>query len=220
MPRAWLLAMLTLPGRCPRRAASTLALAASLLIAVNVIDPEEKAATDVDAAPMARPVDRFRRDAMHRFVIAVCLTFAMILGSSLAALGAEEAMSAATAATPSASPPAVTTAPAAPAEILLSTTFPVTRLPQGSAAVEFWLTTWEPGDTYLASEYHPTVSVGGDLVLSGAYGARSDGDVIAWRDGRKVDVPRNQEVVLHPDDAIVYLDNAANEWLRDAGDTT
>ena len=124
------------------------------------------------------------------------------------------------AATPVATPMLSTTAPTAPAERLLATTFPVARLPHGPAAVEFWRSSWEPGFQYLATEYHPSVSVGGDLVLAGAWGARSDGDIWVWRNGRIEAAPRNQEVVLRAGEAVVYLDNAANEWIRNAGDTT
>jgi hypothetical protein len=123
-------------------------------------------------------------------------------------------------ATPAASPVPRMTSPASPPERLLATTFPAARLPQGSAAVEFWRSTWEPGFEYLATEYHPSVSVGGDLVLSGEWAARSDGDILVWRNGRIEDAPLNQEVVLRPGEAVIYLDNAANEWLRNASDAT
>jgi hypothetical protein len=105
-------------------------------------------------------------------------------------------------------------------DVLLTTTFPAALLPKGPASVEFWTWSWEPGDHYFAEAYHPTVSVGGDLVLSGTYGTRSDGDIIAWRDGRYQTVPLDHEVVLNTGDGVIYLDNAANEWFRNAGDTT
>jgi hypothetical protein len=125
----------------------------------------------------------------------------------------------ATAATPAATSTLQTTAPTA-AEVLLSTTFPADRLPQGPAAVEFWRESWDVGFEYLATEYHPSVSVGGDIVLSGKWGTRCDGDILVWRDGRLEAAPLNQEVVLGPGEAVVYLDNAANEWIRNAADVT
>ncbi len=51
------------------------------------------------------------------------------------------------------------------------------------------------------------------------YGARSDGDIIAWRDCEFEDVPPGEEVVLGAGDAAIYLDNAANQWVRNAGTT-
>lgn len=115
--------------------------------------------------------------------------------------------------------PVVAKAPAMPPEVLLTTTFSVDQLPQGPAAVEFWYSNWEPGFEYLAEQYHPSVSVGGDLVLSGSWGSRSDVPLLIWRDGKFQDVPANQEVVLQPGEAVIYRDNAANEWIRNAAET-
>jgi hypothetical protein len=57
------------------------------------------------------------------------------------------------------------------------------------------------------------------VVFAGEYGARSDADIIAWRDGQFEDVPPGEEVVLGAGDAAIYLDNAANQWVRNAGTT-
>jgi hypothetical protein len=117
--------------------------------------------------------------------------------------------------------PATPSAGAPPAaEILLSTTLPASALPAGPAAVELWRSTWAPGDAEMYPEYHPTISVGGDVVLSGEYAARSDGAIKAWRQGQFEDVSPGKEAVLSAGDAVIYLDNAANQWVRNAGDST
>ena len=157
---------------------------------------------------------------MARSAIALLLTLALLLGARPVAVRAQDATSAASPAAQAAGGTAGTPVSAASPDVLLTTTFPAALLPKGPASVEFWTWSWDPGEQYFAEAYHPTVSVGGDLVLAGAYGTRSDGDVIAWRDGRFQTVPLDQEIVLSTDEAVIYLDNVANEWFRNAGDTT
>jgi len=104
-------------------------------------------------------------------------------------------------------------------ETLLSATIPAEALPTGPAYAELWRSTWAPGDQAEFLDWHPAVSVQVEVVFAGEYGARSDGDIIAWRDGQFEDVPLGEEVVLGAGDAAIYLDNAANQWVRNAGTT-
>jgi hypothetical protein len=156
---------------------------------------------------------------MARSAIALLLTLTILIGARPVAVRAQDATSAASPAAPTGEAAGTPVSIASP-DVLLTTTFPAALLPKGPAGVEFWTWSWEPGDHYFAEAYHPTVSVGGDLVLSGTYGTRSDGDIFAWRDGRYQTVPLDHEVVLNTGDGVIYLDNAANEWFRNAGDTT
>jgi hypothetical protein len=104
-------------------------------------------------------------------------------------------------------------------EVLLSATIPAAVLPTGPAFADLYRSTWAPGDQAEYPEWHPAVSVQVETVFAGEYGARSDGDIIAWRDGQFEDVPPGEEVVLGAGDAAIYLDNAANQWVRNAGTT-
>jgi hypothetical protein len=104
-------------------------------------------------------------------------------------------------------------------EVLLSATIPAEVLPTGPAYADLYRSTWAPGDQAEFPEWHPAVSVQVEVVFAGEYGARSDADIIAWRDGQFEDVPPGEEVVLGAGDAAIYLDNAANQWVRNAGTT-
>jgi hypothetical protein len=114
------------------------------------------------------------------------------------------------------------TAPAAaatdaPAEVLLSATLPAEALPVGPAYVELWRSTWAPGDKAEFPDWHPAVSVQVEVVFAGEYGARSEGEIIAWRDGQFANVPLGEEVLLGAGEAAIYLDNAADQEVRNAG---
>jgi hypothetical protein len=104
-------------------------------------------------------------------------------------------------------------------EVLLSATIPAAVLPTGPAYAQLYRSTWAPGDQAEYPEWHPAVSVQVEVVFAGEYGARSDADIIAWRDDQFEDVPPGEEVVLGTGDAAIYLDNAANQWVRNAGTT-
>jgi hypothetical protein len=107
----------------------------------------------------------------------------------------------------------------APAEELLAVTLPAAALPDGPAYVELWRSTWAPGDKAEFPDWHPAVSVQVEVVFAGEYGARSKGEIIAWRDGASENVPLGEEVVLGAGDAAIYLDNAADQEVRNAGST-
>jgi hypothetical protein len=104
-------------------------------------------------------------------------------------------------------------------EVLLEATIPAAVLPTGPAYAELWRSTWAPGDEAEYPDWHPAVSVQVETVFAGEYGARSDADIIAWRNGQFEDIPPGEEVVLSAGDAAIYLDNAANQWVRNAGTT-
>jgi hypothetical protein len=139
-----------------------------------------------------------------------------VLVVALAPLGVAEA-------TPAAGMPGTPTmgTPSAgvSSEVLLSVTIPAEVLPTGPAYAELYRSTWAPGDQAEFPEWHPAVSVQVETVFAGDYGARSDGDIIAWRDGQFEEIAPGEEVVLGAGDAAIYLDNAANQWVRNAGTT-
>jgi hypothetical protein len=101
-------------------------------------------------------------------------------------------------------------------EVLLEATLPAAVLPDGAAVVEFWRSTFFPGDEHMFPAYS-AVSVGGDVVLTGEYGARSEEEILAWDAGQEIATTKGEEVLLGPGGAVIYLDNAANQWVRNAG---
>jgi hypothetical protein len=104
-----------------------------------------------------------------------------------------------------------------PAEVLLDVTIPAEVMPTGPAFAEFGSSTWSPGDEAMFPEWHPAVSIEAEVVFSGEYGAKSAAGIVASRDGRMENVSPGQEVVLNAGDGLLYLDNAADQWVRNAG---
>ena len=131
----------------------------------------------------------------------------------------ELAPTGATTATPVAAPMPGTPTTGVPSEVLLAVTIPAAVLPTGPAYADFYHSIWAPGDEAEFPEWHPAVSVQAEAVLEGEYGARSEGEIIAWRNGQLEDVPLGEEVVLGAGEGALYLDNAANQWVRNAGTT-
>jgi hypothetical protein len=116
--------------------------------------------------------------------------------------------------------PLGTPAVASMSEVLLAATLPAEALPVGPAYVELWRSTWAPGDKAEYPDWHPAVSVQVEVVFAGEYGARSEGEIIAWRDGQFANVPLGEEVLLGAGEAAIYLDNAADQEVRNAGSGT
>jgi hypothetical protein len=114
-------------------------------------------------------------------------------------------------ASPIASSTAITTEPLA--EIRL----PAAALPPSPAIVDVWLATLGPGQALAFPTDASPPSIVADVVLSGSLTVRSNGRVQIQRAEGLEEVAPKTVVTIHPDEAVIYVDNQAAQAFRNPG---
>jgi len=114
-------------------------------------------------------------------------------------------------ASPIASSTAITT------EVLAEIRLPAATLPPSPAIVDVWLATLAPGQALAFATGASPPSIVVDVVLSGALTVRSEGRVQIQRAEGVEEVAPNTIVTIHPDEAVIYIDNQAAQAFRNPG---
>jgi mannose-6-phosphate isomerase-like protein (cupin superfamily) len=124
-------------------------------------------------------------------------------------------------ATPVASPAAAT--PGSGATEVISEVATVSLLaeamPEHPAVFDAWTGFFAPDESMEFPSYAPAVSIAADVVVDGEWAARSEGRMQLQRDGTTEEIAPGTEVMLGPGDAVVYVENAAAQAVRNPGDT-
>ena len=114
-------------------------------------------------------------------------------------------------ASPIASSTAITT------EVLAEIRLPAAALPPSPAIVDVWLATLAPGQALAFATGASPPSIVADVVLSGSLTVRSEGRVQIQRAEKFEEVAPNTVVTIHPDEAVIYIDNQAAQAFRNPG---
>jgi hypothetical protein len=114
--------------------------------------------------------------------------------------------------TPIASPIASSTA--ITTETLAEIRLPAAALPPSPAIVDVWLATLGPGQALAFPTDASPPSIVVDVVLSGSLTVRSNGRVQIQRAEGFEEVAPTTVVTIHPDEAVIYVDNQAAQAFR------
>ena len=102
-------------------------------------------------------------------------------------------------------------------ETLAEVRLPAAAIPASPAIVDVWLATLAPGEAIAFATRASPPSIVADVVLGGALIVRSAGRVLVQRAEGLKEVPPNTVVTIHPDEAIIYVDNQAAQSFRNPG---
>ncbi len=127
-----------------------------------------------------------------------------------------------------ASPVSTRTSPATPispgagitAETLATIQLPVPAIPPSPAIVDVWLATLSPGQEIGFATGASPPSIVADVVLSGELMVLSEGRVQVQRAEELEEVAPDTVVTVHPGEAIIYVDNQAEQTFRNPGRST
>jgi len=102
-------------------------------------------------------------------------------------------------------------------ESLAEIRLPAAAIPPSPAIVDVWLATLSPGQEigFETGASPPSIVV--DVVLSGEFAVLSKGRLQVQRAAGREDVPANTIVTIHPDEAVIYVDNQAEQTFRNTG---
>jgi hypothetical protein len=151
-----------------------------------------------------------------RHTLATLLALTMLIGAPLSGRAqdaspfpAGDAM-----ATPVSSSVGITT------ETLATIRLPAAAIPRSPAIIDVWLATLNPGQEigFPAGASPPSIVV--DVVLGGQLMVLSKGRVLVQRGEGLEEVDPNTVVTVHPDEAIIYVDNQAEQTFRNPGRST
>jgi hypothetical protein len=147
----------------------------------------------------------------YAFVVLCTLTLLMRLASTSRAQEASPVATGAELATPISSSTSITT------ETLAEIKLPAAAIPPSPAIVDAWLATLAPGQEIGFETGASPPSIVADLVLSGEFTVLSKGRLQVLRAAGREDVPANTLVTIHPGEAVVYVDNQAEQTFRNTG---
>jgi hypothetical protein len=102
-------------------------------------------------------------------------------------------------------------------ETLAEIRLPAAVIPPSPAIVDVWLATLAPGQEIGFETGASPPSIVADVVLSGEFTVLSEGRLQVQRAAGRQDVPANTVVTIHPDEAIIYVDNQAEQTFRNTG---
>ena len=94
---------------------------------------------------------------------------------------------------------------------------PAAAIPASPAIVDVWLATLAPGEAIASETRAFPPSIVADVVLGGELIVRSAGRVLVQRAAGLEEVAPNTVVTIHPDEAIIYVDNQAAQSFRNPG---
>ncbi|MDF3040513.1 MAG: hypothetical protein K0Q71_3219 [Thermomicrobiales bacterium] len=92
-------------------------------------------------------------------------------------------------------------------------------MPALPAIFDAWTGRLAPGESLEFPSYEPSVSIAADVVVEGEYAAQSEGRMQLQRGGAIEEVEPGTEMSLGMGDAVVYVENAAAQQMRNPGDT-
>jgi hypothetical protein len=147
----------------------------------------------------------------YAFVVLCTLTLLMRLAPTSRAQEASPVATGAELATPISSSTSITT------ETLAEIKLPAAAIPPSPAIVDVWLATLAPGQEIGFETGASPPSIVADLVLSGEFTVLSKGRLQVLRAAGREDVPANTLVTIHPGEAVVYVDNQAEQTFRNTG---
>jgi hypothetical protein len=125
------------------------------------------------------------------------------------------------AATPVASPAAATPGSGATevtSEEVATVSLLAEAMPDHPAVFDAWTGFFAPGERLEFPSAAPAVSIAADVVVDGAWAARSEGRMQLQRHGTTEEIAPGTEVMLGSGDAVVYVENAAAQVVRNPGD--
>jgi hypothetical protein len=147
---------------------------------------------------------------MVRDAVGVLFLLTLLIGMPLTSRAQEASPvpTGATIASPIASSAAITT------EVLAEIRLPAAALPPSPAIVDVWLATLGPGQALAFPTDASPPSIVVDVVLSGSLTVRSNGRVQIQRAEGFEEVAPTTVVTIHPDEAVIYVDNQAAQAFR------
>jgi mannose-6-phosphate isomerase-like protein (cupin superfamily) len=105
-------------------------------------------------------------------------------------------------------------------ETLAEISLPAAAIPPSPAIVDVWLATLRPGEELGFETGASPPSIVADVVLSGEFAVLSEGRLQVQRAAGRDDVPANTVVTIHPGEAVIYVDNQAEQTFRNTGRET
>jgi hypothetical protein len=102
-------------------------------------------------------------------------------------------------------------------ETLAEIRLPAASIPPSPAIVDVWLATLAPGQEIGFETGASPPSIVADVVLSGEFTVLSEGRLQVQRAADREDVPANTVVTIHPGEAVIYVDNQAEQTFRNTG---
>jgi hypothetical protein len=102
-------------------------------------------------------------------------------------------------------------------ETLAEIRLPAAVIPPSPAIVDVWLATLRPGEELAFETGASPPSIVADVVLSGEFTVLSEGRLQVQRAAGREEVPPNTVVTIHPDEAVIYVDNRAAQTFRNTG---
>jgi hypothetical protein len=102
-------------------------------------------------------------------------------------------------------------------ETLAEIKLPAASIPPPPAIVDVWLATLAPGQEIGFETGASPPSIVADVVLSGEFTVLSEGRLQVQRAAGHEDVPANTVITIHPDEAVIYVDNQAEQTFRNTG---
>jgi hypothetical protein len=165
---------------------------------------------------MSRTCTTRRTTAIVRSTLALLLTLATLMSVALTsrAQDASPVPTWSVRATPVSPGAEITT------ETLATIRLPAATIPPSPAIVDVWLATLSPGQEIGFATGASPPSIVADVVLSGELMVLSKGRVNVQRAGRLEKVAPNTVVTVRPGEAIVYVDNQAEQTFRNPGRST
>jgi hypothetical protein len=156
--------------------------------------------------------------AMVRSALALLLTLTMLLMLSVPPSSRAQDASP----IPAASGRATPVAPGAEiaTEVLAAIRLPASVIPPSPAIVDVWLATLSPGQELGFATGASPPSVVADVVLSGELMVLSKGRVQVQRATELEEVAPDTVVTIHPGEAIIYIENQAEQTFRNPGRNT
>jgi hypothetical protein len=150
---------------------------------------------------------------MVRCAVGMLFLLTLLTGGSLTSRAQEASPipTGAPIASPIASSAAITTVSLAEIRV------PAAALPPSPAIVDVWLATLGPGQALAFPTDASPPSIVADVVLSGALTVRSEGRVQIQRAEGFEEVAPTTVVTIHPDEAVIYVDNQAAQAFRNPG---
>ena len=150
----------------------------------------------------------------YAFVVLLTLTLLMSVPLTSRAQDASPIPAGRGTAPPVATSAAITTQP------LATIRLPAAAIPPSPAIVDVWLATLAPGQElgFATGASPPSIVV--DVVLSGALLVLSEGRLQVQRAAGLEEVAPDTVVTIHPDEAVIYVDNQAAQTFRNPGRST
>jgi mannose-6-phosphate isomerase-like protein (cupin superfamily) len=102
-------------------------------------------------------------------------------------------------------------------ETLAEIRLPAASIPPSPAIVDVWLATLAPGQEIGFETGASPPSIVADVVLSGEFTVLSEGRLQVQQAAGREDVPANTVVTIHPGEAVIYVDNQAEQTFRNTG---